>query len=203
MRDARQRVLSAAAALFAQKEFHRVSTEEVAVRAGTGKGTVYRHFPSKEVLYLAASIHGLSQLRHDLLTVLEAVASGRDAVEVILRQLLAFFWDKQDFFLLLRNRGFAPAYHRRYESERLKLSLLIRDVLTTNVERGVFRRGLDVQVAAEALLGMARAVSRLRSHSITLADATNGVVELFLNGCLDGRQSARAAIMHRRIAARR
>jgi AcrR family transcriptional regulator len=189
LRDARQRILVVAAALFEEKEFHRVSTEEVALCAGIGKGTVYRHFPSKEVLYVAASIYGLSRLRNALMRDLKAARSGRAAIEVILRQLLAYFWYKQDFFFLLQNfHGLTPAYRRRYESERLKLSLLIRRALADGVKGSAFRRGLDVQLAAEALLGMVRAVSRVRAYSATLADASNGVVTLFFNGCLCRRR---------------
>jgi AcrR family transcriptional regulator len=190
--DARQRILSAAAALFAQKEFHRVSTEEVAERAGTGKGTVYRHFPSKEALYVGASIYGLSRLRNDLTIVLDTAPSTRHAIEVIVRQLLAYFWDKRDFFLLLQNpAGLAPDYRRHYKSERRKLSLIIRDTLAAGVDEGVLHSQLDVRVAAEALLGMVRAARRVRSYSLTLAETSNGVLALFLNGCLDDRTSSR------------
>ena len=184
-RDARQRILTVAADLFAEKEFHRVSTEKVAERAGTGKGTVYRHFPSKEVLYVAATIYGLVRLRNDLSAALRATASSRTRFDIIIRRLLTYFWDKRDFFLLLRNFADLPQGHRRrYELERRKLSLLIRDALAAGVDEGVLRSDLDAAVAAEALLGMVRAVNRVRSRSVTLAKASDAAVALFLNGCL-------------------
>jgi hypothetical protein len=39
-----------------------------------------------------------------------AVPSGVCAVEVIVHQLVAYFWDKQDFLFLLRDYALAPAY---------------------------------------------------------------------------------------------
>ena len=183
-RDLPQRILSAAAELFAEKEFHRVNTEEVAERAGTGKGTVYRHFPSKEVLYVAATIYGLARLREDLDMALSTAPLASARIEVIVRWLLTYFWDRRDFFFLLRNFAGLPRGHvRRYEAERQRLSLLIREVLAAGVVEGLLRPDLEVAVAAEALLGMVRAVNRARSESVTLEEASNAAVVLFLNGC--------------------
>lgn len=46
-----QAILQAALELFRVKPWDRVTIAEVAVQAGIGKGTVYKHFPSKEALY--------------------------------------------------------------------------------------------------------------------------------------------------------
>jgi AcrR family transcriptional regulator len=48
-----ERVLDAAAELLVRLGYRRVTIEEVAQRAGIGKGTVYLHFPTKEALFLA------------------------------------------------------------------------------------------------------------------------------------------------------
>jgi AcrR family transcriptional regulator len=200
IKDARQRLLKAAGTLFAQNEFHRVSTEQVAARAAVGKGTLYRYFRSKEVLYAATSIQELSRLREELQSVVKAalsshttVDSSRAAIEVIIRQLLAYFWDKREFFLLLRNfAGLGATYRRRYETERRKLSLIIRDALEAGAHRSALHRELDVHLAAEALLGIVRAVSRLKSRSVIMADVSDGVVALFLQGVLNERAERRS-----------
>lgn len=57
----RERVLRTAQQLFA-KEGLGVSLDEIAHRAGVGPGTVHRHFPSKEALYLAVATDQLKQL---------------------------------------------------------------------------------------------------------------------------------------------
>ena len=48
-----ERVLDAAAELLVRLGYRRVTIDEVARRAGIGKGTVYLHFPTKEALFLA------------------------------------------------------------------------------------------------------------------------------------------------------
>ena len=57
----RERVLRTAQQLFA-KEGLGVSLDEIARRAGVGPGTVHRHFPTKEALYLAVATDQLKQL---------------------------------------------------------------------------------------------------------------------------------------------
>jgi AcrR family transcriptional regulator len=57
----RERVLRTAQQLFATEGLG-VSLDEIARRAGVGPGTVHRHFPAKEALYLAVAIDMLQRL---------------------------------------------------------------------------------------------------------------------------------------------
>jgi AcrR family transcriptional regulator len=57
----RDRVLRTAQQLFAAEGLG-VSLDEIARRAGVGPGTVHRHFPTKEALYLAVATDELRQL---------------------------------------------------------------------------------------------------------------------------------------------
>ncbi|WP_433465791.1 TetR/AcrR family transcriptional regulator [Spirillospora sp. CA-128828] len=57
----RERVLQTAQQLFATDGLG-VSLDEIARRAGVGPGTVHRHFPAKEALYLAVAIDQIKQL---------------------------------------------------------------------------------------------------------------------------------------------
>jgi AcrR family transcriptional regulator len=57
----RERVLRTAQQVFATEGLG-VSLDEIARRAGVGPGTVHRHFPAKEALYLAVATDQLQQL---------------------------------------------------------------------------------------------------------------------------------------------
>jgi AcrR family transcriptional regulator len=57
----RERVLRTAQQAFATEGLG-VSLDEIARRAGVGPGTVHRHFPAKEALYLAVATDMLQQL---------------------------------------------------------------------------------------------------------------------------------------------
>lgn len=51
--DGKQRILEAAAALFAEKGFAGTSMQHLATTAGVSKATIFHHFPSKRALYIA------------------------------------------------------------------------------------------------------------------------------------------------------
>jgi len=48
-----ERILDAAARIFARKGYHRATTREIATEAGVAEGTIYNHFASKRDLLLA------------------------------------------------------------------------------------------------------------------------------------------------------
>ncbi|MCC5581730.1 TetR/AcrR family transcriptional regulator [Microtetraspora sp. AC03309] len=57
----REQVLRTAQQLFTSQGLG-ISLDEIARRAGVGPGTVHRHFPTKEALYLAVAIDQIRQL---------------------------------------------------------------------------------------------------------------------------------------------
>lgn len=69
----RERVLRTAQQLFATRGLD-VSLDEIARSAGVGPGTVHRHFPAKEALYLAVAIDQIRQLVAEA----EVLAAGDD-----------------------------------------------------------------------------------------------------------------------------
>ncbi len=82
----RERVLRTAQRLFATEGLG-VSLDEIARRAGVGPGTVHRHFPTKEELYLAVAIDMLDGLVGEA----EALAATGDpeAVFTLLARMMA------------------------------------------------------------------------------------------------------------------
>src|SRR2546427_38327 len=49
----RESILRAAESVFTLHDYHEVQMDQVARACGVGKGTLYRHFPSKRALFLA------------------------------------------------------------------------------------------------------------------------------------------------------
>jgi AcrR family transcriptional regulator len=58
----RQQILEAAAEVFSSKGYYSAKIEDIAERAGIGKGTVYEYFPSKEELFRVTLKEGTSFL---------------------------------------------------------------------------------------------------------------------------------------------
>jgi len=75
-------ILEAATAVFAELGYRRTRVQDIADRAHVGKGTVYRIFPTKEALFLAA-------VRHSVESLIEAVDRETEGIEDLLEQLKA------------------------------------------------------------------------------------------------------------------
>ncbi|ROQ93241.1 TetR/AcrR family transcriptional regulator [Desulfosoma caldarium] len=95
-RNTRERILAAAQEVFSQKGFHQATMDEIAERADVGKGTLYRHFPSKENLF-----HQLVQIRlNELEAQAECVLDSEDDVLSMIEKYLSIYFDFFD-----RNQG--------------------------------------------------------------------------------------------------
>ena len=177
-------ILRHASDLFARNDFARVSVDEVAMRSGVGKGSVYRQFGSKEALYAAVVIEGFRHLQKEIRSALSRSVSTRDQVEAVVRHTLMYFWTRRHFFALLHDpAALPPALARSYLKQRLELSKMISAILLEGVAGGTLRDGVDTRIVAESLLGMLRGINRYCREYTTPEAATEAVVAIFLDGC--------------------
>ncbi len=162
-KDARPgEILTAALACFAERGFAATRLDDVALRAGVTKGTVYLYFQNKEELFKAV-------VRQELLpNIARAEAMVGDATEPASRRLKRLI---QGFFevisspvsaipkLVLAEAGNFPELARFYLDEVVHRGMaLVRHVLCTGIERGEFR-AVDVEstvmcVIAPAIFAM-------------------------------------------------
>jgi AcrR family transcriptional regulator len=97
----REEILDAATELFAEHGFSDADTQALAERLGVGKGTLYRHFPSKKDLFLAAVDRVMRRCRDRMDEVTAAVADPLDRIEAGVRTYLAFYAEHPKFVELL------------------------------------------------------------------------------------------------------
>ena len=152
--EAHQRVLEAAAELFAGRGIDATSMDSIAESAGVSKATIYKHWPDKDALCLEVLgyVHGLDEeppkfdsgdFRADLIARLmyEPAADRKDLKEQLWPHLVAYSAKNQAFGQAWRTRVMEPA----------------RRGVTEMVERGqregVLRKGIDEDVALALLLG--------------------------------------------------
>ncbi|TVP99919.1 MAG: TetR/AcrR family transcriptional regulator [Planctomycetaceae bacterium] len=87
----RTEILSAATNLFAERGYIESEVQDIADRAGVGKGTVYRYYPSKDELFLAASRHGMDMLNKAVETAACPAERPLDRIATGVRAYLEFF----------------------------------------------------------------------------------------------------------------
>jgi AcrR family transcriptional regulator len=178
----RQRILRAAEAIFARRDYHEVQMDDVVEASGVGKGTLYRYFPSKQELFLAVMFDGILRLRAELETALHAEQVPARKIRRIVHGTLAFFWDRRFFFSLIhRGEHKTASGAREWLRHRAALARVVEDALeAATAARHV--RPIDTRIAAEMLLGMMRGVNRYRAEADRLDDLVDAVVEVFMCG---------------------
>src|SRR6516164_11530351 len=77
----REEILETATELFAEHGFSDAVTQALAERLGVGKGTIYRHFPSKRELFLAAADRVMHKLQEQVNANIAGIDDGLERIE--------------------------------------------------------------------------------------------------------------------------
>lgn len=149
--DADQAILAAALDLFAECGADALGIEQVAARAGVGKATIYRRWPGKEDMLIAA----VDQVRTQL-----PEAQGRSVRADLIALLTAIWRDAADrrrarVFALVQGEG--PRYprlaaHYRQTVVQPRLAL-VAAIVRRGVATGELREDTDIQAATFLLNG--------------------------------------------------
>jgi AcrR family transcriptional regulator len=148
---AEQAILDAALEAIGERGIDGVHCEDVAARAGVGKATLYRRWPGKEDLLIAAFASLRSPLpegrgesaRADLIAMLDVMA--RDADDPRYARQFALLHDEGQRYPRLVARYKEQVVEPRRE--------LIRSVLRRGVASGELRPDTDVEIAMLTLTG--------------------------------------------------
>ena len=92
-----EEILEAATKLFAECGYTDADTQTLADRLGVGKGTIYRYFPSKRELFLAAADRLIHQLHDTIRTAVNQIESSVDRLYVAICAYLKFFAEHPEF----------------------------------------------------------------------------------------------------------
>lgn len=176
------RILAAAARLFASHHFHEARMDDIAAAAGVGKGTLYRYFHDKDELYLALLDRAALGLQDRLAACLESAPTPGDQLVAVVAGLVAYFDDEPHVFDLIQHAEALqkPGQVFPWQQTRQKTMTLVKDLLEAGQRSGCFAID-DVDHAVLMLLGGLRAVIRFgqRPRPANLAEE---LVTRFLHG---------------------
>jgi AcrR family transcriptional regulator len=97
----REEILEMATQLFADQGFSDAVTQVLADRLQIGKGTLYRHFPSKRELFLAAADRVMVKLNERIELNIVNIGDGLERVAKAISTYLAFFAENPSFVELI------------------------------------------------------------------------------------------------------
>jgi len=172
----RDRILAAATAVFAERDFHQVHVSEVASRAGVGKGTVYLYFPTKDDLHRGALEASLQRLAAEVERAADADAPPDAVLEEIVLRILRFFWRRPHLLTLVQR------YEQRYERAARERRHRVRQAIERVLARHRLARASQRGLAAAFLLGLARAAILEHRGEERPEIFARRVVRLYLRG---------------------
>jgi AcrR family transcriptional regulator len=181
--QAHQAILDAAVALFIEEGLEGMSVEAVAARAGTGKTTIYRRWPSKEDLVIDAIAQVLStapatdtgSVREDLLQL------GRELHGLMSSSATGGVFPRMAAEVARRSR-LGRLYGQRVIGPR---RAALAEALQRGIQRGELPKDTDVELAIDLLVGgllLRRLTGRLRRSDPTPERA----VDILLAGLASG-----------------
>lgn len=159
----RERLLEAAEARFRRFGFKRTTIEEIAAEAGTGKGSVYLHFDSKQSIYLAVVE---SSLEAFLEKAAVAVGSEGDAPRRLRRLVevtVEHYGDDELLHASLFGGGElvdGEVSHRAAALQRQRMRTLLAEALRAGQHEGSVRAAIDPDTVASVLFEIGWAIVR-------------------------------------------
>lgn len=164
--ERREQLLDAALAAFVRGGYHGTHVKHIVEEAGVARGTFYLHFESKHEVFTAlvdrtlaiileaaperdaAAFRSLEDARHALtgsyLQVLQTLRRHRRLCRLLLEEAVGI------------DKGFRARLEEHYAAWRR----MIAGTLRRMVESGVVRADVDLELAAEAVVGMVDRVTR-------------------------------------------
>jgi AcrR family transcriptional regulator len=151
----RNQILDAAAAVFAEKGFHRATTKEIAQTAGVSEGTIYNYFDSKADLLIGimTRLAELEDLDEELTDALQSDA--RDFLIAIFRDRMGIAQQEAETIQailpeMLVNRELRERFYQQFV---LPTAMLLEQYIQARIELGHIRP-INIPLAVRVVQSM-------------------------------------------------
>ena len=158
-----RRLIASAEAQFRRFGYKRTTVDDITADAGTGKGSLYLHFESKQAVYLAVVEASLERFVESTSSLLD----GSGPVPTRLRSLVELTIDHYGQDELLRASLFGKAglvdgdvARMAADVQRTRIRRLLRELLAIGQREKSVRADIDVGAAAAVLFEIGWAVVR-------------------------------------------
>lgn len=158
-----RRLIEAAEAQFRRFGYKRTTIDDITVEAGTGKGSLYLHFESKQAVYMAVVEASLERFVESASLLLEGPGPVpgrlRSLVELTIRH---YGEDELLHASLFGSPGLVDGDVARMAADvqRTRIRSLLRQLLSAGQQENSVRADLDVDAAAAVLFEIGWAVVR-------------------------------------------
>ncbi len=192
-RKTREKILSHARRLFAERGFHKVTVEELCTGDGMSKRTFYRHFRDREAL-VEELVDGLfaqfgPQVLENLLSKQPVPAILERHFEVLAQGLAANVSTR----MMADVQNFLPGLWDRIERFRANVVGILTDLLRRGQQEGTIRPDIDPETAGKLIQGVVTHLANPRfllAQDLSLGQFLGTFRNVLLRGILVGPWTA-------------
>jgi TetR/AcrR family fatty acid metabolism transcriptional regulator len=205
--DKRQRILQAAAKVFARKGYHGARVSEIARRADVADGTIYLYFHGKEDILVSlfdeVMIEHLRQGREEL----ASVRGAPEKLRTIARRHLGLLGSNRDLAVVFQvELRHSIKFMERFTASWLQdYFSLLSEVIEQGQAEGSLRDDLPLKLVTRSFFGALdeMVTSWILSHrDYDLSELAGPVVDLLLNGAATPRRAGARSLAAASPAAR-
>lgn len=183
---AKERIIEAALEVFSLKGFHHATMDEIAEKAGVGKGTLYRYFETKEKLFAELVRIRLDELEQSARSVIQGDDNVLTMICKYIRVYFEFFDRNQRLFRLIIQEQLDLGEHSPDEYFRKIMRAIpnLKRKVYESTQQGILK-DVDFQTVFYGTMGFAHGVIQkwlARECSYSLVDELPGVVEVLFHG---------------------
>lgn len=183
----KQKILEAALEVFSFKGFHTSTMDEIAERAGVGKGTLYRYFETKEKLFDELVRLRLGELQKKAACLLDGPEDVLTLIARYIRTYFEFFDNNRMLYRLIVQEGLELGEHSPdmyFKRIMRALPNLKRKVYEAS-QHGTLKDDVDFQTVFYGAMGFVHGVIQkwlVRDCSYSLIEELPGVLEVLFYG---------------------
>ncbi len=189
----REEILDTAACVFAERGYANTDVQVVADQLQVGKGTIYRYFPTKRDLFLAAVDRGMRRLREQVDTCTELPAPLEQVMAAIKAYLQFFAAHPEYVELFIQERAEfkdrdTPTYFKHRDANTSHWEQVVQGLMAS----GAFRR-MPVQrslnVVGDLLYGT-MFTNYFAKRTASCEEQAADILDVILNGLLSDESRA-------------
>jgi len=184
----RKKILNAAEEVFSENGFHKTLVEDIAAKAGLGKGTMYNYFATKKELFQSLIFESLEDLKEIITGEVNKHKTSEEKLKAGLKAYLGFFKQHKSLFVILlqEHNEVGCDNHDDCFEKFLKLIGLITDFTKSGISDGTFKK-LDPVTLSYSMLGTLNYVIfkwMMSKVEYDIMDELDTIYEIILRGAL-------------------
>lgn len=182
---------------FQRYGFSRVTMDEIAKETKTGKGTLYRYFPSKEDLLIACIENNITEIEKYLQKELENKVDPIEKINSYILLLSKKLKNVQTSQLADIEKNVPKAFEMICEARERLIINTLASIIEEGKEEGIFRTDLNVDFVVKILIGAAEYITRPNIldtiENTNLTEVIREICYTFFQGCFseEGRKKER------------